>query len=391
MEIPQLSTAHFTLSSKDQKSSRGSLTRYDYYLQKKIPQIQYMIQRVLKTLDGSNTTIVTAKHPYRILDVGGGRGDLSILLDYTLVILRLRSSSTTSNVASTETPHMIPDHFHITVVDRNQKSLRIGEQYAKHIFHTLLGIDYGTFITFQCCDFIKDYITSRSSATRNGADSSHPILATQQQTEFDLIVALHACGDLTDAALYYATQVSHQQIPNRRPEFIICPCCYNKSCSYHTSLHMDDGVPNFTPPYFQFVYPPRNEDFYDVESGDTIDFENGCARQKRTKLVGSTTTITKELYQPWIKSIQKLAELSQQFSVCRRAAIIINSLRIHYSTFLSSASTLNEATNGIRQTDGTFVGSNCSPMNDRMIKVGLEEFSSSYSRRNIVIVGSYNM
>ena len=380
-------TNDFTLSSKEQKSSRGSLTRYEYYIQKKIPQIQYMIQRIVrlfscsyKSTSESNDTIHLREQSsttYTILDVGGGRGDLSILLAYTLAVLRSQPSTIHSYKIR------VPDHFHITVVDRNQASLHIGEQYAKYIFHTLLDLDYRTFLTFQCCDFIENYISKTilpATPTPNKPLSAQPT--------FDLVMALHACGDLTDAALHFATHVCYQRSANRRPSFLLCPCCYNKSCSYNTVANGNE--PSFIPPYFQFTYSPHTQRATctddNVSGTATDDIEYGCAA-KRTKTVGSTSD---KMYPSWIKSIQKLAELSQQFSVCRRAAIIINSLRVQYATISQMSNAISDGTpdNTIMDEASIHMVDGHKITNETMT-VQLEEFSSSYSRRNIVIVGSH--
>jgi hypothetical protein len=395
----------FTLSSKQQKSSRGSLTRYEYYIQKKIPQIQYMIQRIVKLLVNSREPANGHDHhniqkstnesltTYSILDVGGGRGDLSILLAYTLIVLRSRSSTCESNAM------FIPTQFHITVVDKNQQSLRIGEQYSKHIFQSLLGLDYRTFLKFRCCDFITEYIhTPISTAAIANPPMTHNINHIKLQNlspvheSFDLIVALHACGDLTDAALYFATNVCFQSASSREPpSFILCPCCYNKSCIYKDFERLAE--PTFVPPYFHFQYSPNQAVAHTDDVGRTTtntSSEYECAA-KRSKI----GIVTNRIDPSWIKTMQKLAELSQVFSVCRRAAIIINSLRIHYSKTMSKVfidfNTDANNTTTLVESDIISTGHEKShKVNTTKMTIQLEEFSSSYSRRNIVIVGSYH-
>jgi SAM-dependent methyltransferase len=149
-------------------SSRGKMTRCDYYHGRKQPQVQWMVDRLKEVF-----TQTAYKH---ILDVGGGRGDLA-----TAIAL--------------EFPNAL-----VTVIDRNAQSLQAGREYSQKV----LGRDNNNNnnnIRFVEADFL--------SFTRNNKDARP-----------DVVVALHACGDLTDAVLDY---VWVEQIP-----FLICPCCYNK-------------------------------------------------------------------------------------------------------------------------------------------------------------------
>lgn len=146
------------------QSNHGKLTRQEYLELKKVPQIAWMLTR-LKTL-----------HPRfqfrHVLDVGGGRGDLAI------------------SVAQA-----FPD-CHVSVVDLNQTSLEAGEAFAQK-----QGV--GDRMHWICRDF-NDFTAQDNPSLR-------PI---------DLVIALHACGDLSDLALRIGI--------DQKAAVAVCPCCYSK-------------------------------------------------------------------------------------------------------------------------------------------------------------------
>ena len=154
----------------DLVSSRGHMTRCDYYHRRKQPQVRWMVDK-LKEMCSSSTC--TYKH---ILDVGGGRGDLA-----TAIALEFPSA-------------------HVTVIDRNAHSLQAGRVYSTKV----LGQSNMNHIQFVQVDFLSFMLNKDEDA----------------MVRPDVVVALHACGDLTDAVLDYARM---EQI-----QFLICPCCYNK-------------------------------------------------------------------------------------------------------------------------------------------------------------------
>ena len=147
------------------RSGRHKLTRQEYLASKKYPQIAWMRQRLQHFPGGGNHKI---RH---IVDVGGGRGDLAIELALGL---------------GPET--------HVTVVDLNESSLRAGEAYAQEC-----GV--GDRMSWIYQDF-NDFVESNRSK------------------QVDMVVALHACGNLSDCALDYAVR--------NEASFLICPCCYSK-------------------------------------------------------------------------------------------------------------------------------------------------------------------
>ena len=138
-------------------------TREEYILNKKIPQVRWMVRRVLELYSGREP-------PEHILDVGGGRGDFA-----TSLALALPTSL-------------------LTVVDVNQPSLDAGKEYAE-------SRGCGDQIDFVLADMV-DFV------------------GQENPPAIDLVVALHACGDLSDLAFKFASKI--------QAAFVICPCCYAK-------------------------------------------------------------------------------------------------------------------------------------------------------------------
>ena len=146
-------------------------TREEYIVNKKLPQVRWMVRRVQELYQGKEA-------PRHILDVGGGRGDLATALALALPTARL------------------------TVVDVNPPSLEAGKEYA----HSRGCGDRIDFVLADMADFV----------------------AQENPPSIDLVVALHACGDLSDLAVSFASKMN--------ATFVICPCCYGKR-----------HIPSFTP------------------------------------------------------------------------------------------------------------------------------------------------
>ena len=146
-------------------------TREEYIVNKKLPQVRWMVRRVQELYHDKEP-------PRHILDVGGGRGDLATALALALPTSRL------------------------TVVDVNPPSLEAGKEYS----HSRGCGDRIDFVLADMADFVQQ-------------ENPPPI---------DLVVALHACGDLSDLAVTFASKLN--------AAFVICPCCYGKR-----------HIPSFTP------------------------------------------------------------------------------------------------------------------------------------------------
>ena len=144
----------------DAASTRGPLSRSEYFHSKKWPQIRWFLGR----LDEFRRAGVMFKH---VLDVGGGRGDLAIHIASAFGVK-------------------------VTVIDTSESSLEAGQEAASqknlHNCH------------FRNMDF--------------------RVAAKQLPDDVDMVVALHACGGLSDAALNFAW--------SRHISFVICPCCHLK-------------------------------------------------------------------------------------------------------------------------------------------------------------------
>jgi hypothetical protein len=211
-----------------------------------------MTQRVSTLLSNRKSTPV-----HHILDVGGGRGDLATTLAMAL-----------------------PDCL-VTVVDKNQPSLEAGRAYAEQ-----LGLSSRMFFVHaDFRDFHRDPMTFYSTAGIRGGTANanepdeEPTPMRQPPPPINLVVALHACGDLSDLALAHAQQLSCP--------FVVCPCCYTKR-------YIDD----FQPPWCRLV-------------NDTS--EKAAANQKDEDMACV---------------LGRLAELSERPEVSRRAISVINSMRL---------------------------------------------------------------
>ena len=257
--IPQL--MNIPENSHDQIShNKKALTRGEYFTSKKVPQVRRMVQRI------EHLFAVKGGKPYHIIDVGGGRGDLA-----TAIALAF--------------PEAI-----VSVVDINESSLQAGMKYAQELgcaermnfcFSDMEKVmkkmaiskppgsllnEQESVVADDCSFLLED------SLSMHGAQSLPPV---------DLVVGLHACGDLSDLALTFS---NHLQIP-----FVLCPCCYTKRY-----LSLDVG--------WDMLCPVVKEE------------------ENQSK---------EELKPLFCKSIRRLAELDQNPQVSRVARVAINSMRLH--------------------------------------------------------------
>lgn len=169
--------------TENQTSAHGVLTRTQYLQRKKNNQTLWFVERIRQF----------SKLPSRILDVGGGRGDLAV--DIALNFPEVR----------------------VVVVDSNESSVRGGEEYARKCGVAdridFVCENFSVFVNRVCND------EDNEGGSCNGSGCS--IKTKEIRTKsVDFVVALHACGDLSDMALQYALE--------NQCHFIICPCCYVK-------------------------------------------------------------------------------------------------------------------------------------------------------------------
>ena len=152
----------------DLVSTHGKLSRKEYLETKKNNQTQWFVERIRNFHNNKD------KQPLRLLDVGGGRGDLAVQIAINF------------------------PHAYMIVVDCNESSIAAGKEYA-----TKCNVeDRIEFVHRDFSDYYAEYVD------KDGSD------------RVDIVVALHACGDLSDMALSFAQQ--------NGCNFVICPCCYPK-------------------------------------------------------------------------------------------------------------------------------------------------------------------
>lgn len=129
---------------------------------KKRPQLEWMVHEIAQVAR-SHTDF--GKRTLHILDVGGGKGKLANYLAQSL-----------------------GDHVQVHVVDIAHGAIHNGAMRAKRLN---LSVQYQV------------------------ADASRTQFLDQRM---DIVVALHACGHLSDVALAHAVQ--------HEAGFVICPCCF---------------------------------------------------------------------------------------------------------------------------------------------------------------------
>ena len=158
---------------------------------RKLPQIHWLLKKM--------HTMATFS---RVLDVGGGRGDLAVHIAESF------------------------PHCQITVVDSNASSLLQGRAFALQKSEAVHSR-----IHFVCAQFTSIFsfanvvlgedgiytVNSASIVSPTGGENSSTV---NSFFDFDFVVALHACGGLSDLAMDFAVLHSCQ--------FLVCPCCYLK-------------------------------------------------------------------------------------------------------------------------------------------------------------------
>lgn len=226
------------------------LRRRRYLTAKKEPQIRWMLHR-LKRMNKVN------KYSH-VVDVGGGRGDLA------------------SRIAL-----MFPELL-VTVVDINESSLQAGKDFAEKELR--LGQDRLAFRRDDFATFLK------ASPNKSAFEK-----------KVDIVVALHACGDLSDLALQFAQE--------NNCDFMLCPCCYTKR--YNTKT--------IQPLWCQLI---DKEDLSPMDASSSQE-----TNATPSHIVG------------------RLAETDTQPEISSKARTIINSMRIHgvansYDTSLEAYSNL---------------------------------------------------
>ena len=315
--------------------------RIEYLQQKKWPQIQWIVQRLAAL--GSSGRSTTSTTPSRssssgsdsfrfrhVLDVGGGRGDLA-----------------------TAIATAFPD-VHVTVVDRNESSLQAGKTYAQQLLGLQQNGNSKNRMSFYCADFAafaRDY--PHDAAQVDNDNDTDTTSTTVSPPPIDAVVALHACGDLSDLALQFASQI--------QAAFVICPCCYTKR-------YIDQYEPSWIQRYKDKYYcqavndnGSNNVATTSDDDNDDDDDDNGNDNDKETVSSKKNKTNNSSSPDDEVATVQRLAELNERPEISHRAMHVINSLRLK----ALDTSTVYDGIGSAR----------------------LEEYENTISMRNLVLVG----
>jgi len=154
--------------------------------------------------------------------------------------------------------------------------------------------------------------------------------------KYDLVVALHACGGLTDAVLLHALFLE--------AAFIVCPCCFTKlRRAKKTIVSLEDASIGYA-----------NE--------ISKCFEPAATHKERTQDAGSTEAgLFAEHFGAFMDLLCLLAE-SPLRDASWTAMVAVNSLRFRALQRLHSC-------------------------NDAHLTLQMKQFDASYSLRNIVLFG----
>lgn len=160
------------VSSQEESSRKGSR-----WSRKKEPQLDWMAQQVKEVIESHPSY---GQRPLKILDVGGGKGHLA------------------NHLAG-----LLGESVQIRVIDVAQRAVKNGAMRSKRL---QLPVTYT--------------VGDASKVDFSG--------------EVDLVVALHACGALTDVALGHAIVNSAC--------FVICPCCFRSNPQLQVNLQSTEGT-----------------------------------------------------------------------------------------------------------------------------------------------------
>jgi hypothetical protein len=330
-------------------SNKHQITRMDYMKIKKWPQVRWLLQKLQHILDHHSSSIVytatnTASPPIvRILDVGGGRGDLAVAMAQSFA------------------------NVHVTIVDVNETSLQAGKDFAEQVMGKVLA-DRQT--SWYCDDFAHFVVSSdQSFNTNNNTNNNKDI---NFKTEFDVVVAWHACGDLSDYALEYATRM--------HASFIICPCCYTKRYidgfqaqwigDYTLGKEFDITDLQHQQQQHQYCQEVASHSFLHHQHGD--DNTPTTATSPPAPRPYTETLATD------IVAVQRMAEINEHVEVSQRAMLLINSMRL--------TSLMGNQRRQQQQLVDHEMGK-VAVMNGRPLRLSLEQYDIKHSSKNLVLVG----
>lgn len=148
--------------------------RQTYIDQRKRPQIHCLLELLRRHFFRHHTKTIKEKPPFHVVDVGGGRGYLGLALAAELKTID------------------------VTILDNNKSSLQAGRAIAEQ-FH------------LSNIDFVQGDLSDLSSVQRQ-------LIGKKQNRSIDLVVGLHCCGGLSEAALTLAI--------NNQADFCVSTCCF---------------------------------------------------------------------------------------------------------------------------------------------------------------------
>jgi hypothetical protein len=198
------------------KSSDGSRWR-----RKKRPQLDWMVDQIQQVCESHPDF---GSRPINILDIGGGRGHLA---NYLASVLGQEAAR-------------------VYVIDIDSSTVRNGQMDAKR--RNLSNIQFG----------IGD------ASQQSSLDTLLP-----NGSKYDVIVALHACGGLSDVALGHA--VANQA------SFVITPCCFRSNPQLKVlQRHPDED-------HFELVTPSQ---FLGMTDKDMISLASSAELQGDMEISG---------------------------------------------------------------------------------------------------------
>lgn len=202
------------LLEPERKSRRGPMLMREYAHGKKAPQVKWFVSQLFELMrpastdvheagDGREASIGTPPASVlQVLDIGGGRGDLAVV-----------------------TASVFLGRCHVTVVDKNERSLEQGRARA-----SALGL--------------ADNMSWRACGVSD--------LRAEDLRHIDVVLGLHACGGLTDAILDLFCKLHAQRRAAHaagQPNFfkpvslLVCPCCFYKNTDLIPSRGWTSGRP----------------------------------------------------------------------------------------------------------------------------------------------------
>ena len=159
-----------------------SEVRRAYLREKKVPQLRWMLWHVEQLLAARSSPQT------RILDLGCGKGDLALLLAASM-----------------------PERV-VFGIDTNKAAIAAARSRA-----AAAGLSNAH---FTCGDARTLLQHDSTGGTRRQADSGDGAGSLSDLHGVDALVALHACGGLSDTALAIAAQFGASAL--------VCSCCFNK-------------------------------------------------------------------------------------------------------------------------------------------------------------------